>query len=256
MMTTNSIKALLVDDEASARENLTDLLIKFCPEVQIVGEAVNVDNALKQIRKHQPNVVFLDIEMPRKSGFELIKAFGDVNFYIIFVTAYDQYAVKAFEVSAIDYLLKPIAVERLQEAVRKLSLQQEKDSYKTRLEALKTNIRNTAFKNLIIPYKSGYISIHIQAIIAIEAERMYSNLYVRNPKTKTVVHYLYSKNLGYFEHLLEQHASFLRVHHSWMLNTDYVQFYSRKNRNIVLKGSLTVPVGKTYKAVFEDFMGF
>ncbi|MEM9686112.1 MAG: response regulator transcription factor [Bacteroidota bacterium] len=255
-MKTNTIKALLVDDEERARRSLTKLLIRFCPEVQILGQAANVGQALEQLRIHKPELVFLDIEMPKQSGFELIHALGSPDFYIIFITAYDQYAIKAFEVSAIDYLLKPVAVERLQKAVRKVLLQQQQQDYADRFEVLKTNTTGASFEKLVVPYKGGHVHIDIEDIIAIEADRMYSSLFVLAHKKNIIKTYLYSRELGYMEKLFEHVPHLYRIHRSWLVNTRHIQFYSKKERSIVLKHNLIVPVSKSRKPAFEIFMGF
>ena len=253
-MMTKIIKAILVDDEASARENLSMLLGRFCPEVEITGEAANVDDAIQLVRNNTPDVVFLDVEMPKKSGFELINAFTAINFNVVFVTAYDQYALKAFEVSAIDYLLKPIAIDRLKEAVHKITQQQQK-SYTNRFGALKTNTDSNTLKKLAIPHGSDYAIVNIEDIIAIEADRMYSRLSVSPPRATAIKSYTYSKKLSYFENLFEHHSNLRRVHRSWMVNTRHMQSYSRKEHNIMLKNNMVVPVSKSYKQTFEAALG-
>lgn len=253
-MMTSTIKALLVDDEANARKNLRRLLTRFCPEVEILGEAAGVDEAVIQIRKRPPDLVFLDIVMPEKSGFELLTALPDADFHVIFITAHDQYAVKAFEVSAIDYLLKLVEGDRLQKAVQKVvKEQQKKQSYKPRLEALRDNILSENFKTLAIRKKNGHSIVSIENIITIEADGVYTWLSVLSPNAKTVKRYLYSRGLVYFKTFSK---NFIRVHRSWIINATYVQSYFRRNRSIVLAHNINVPLSKTYKKGFEDFMGF
>ena len=116
----NTIQAIIVDDEQSARDILTNLLARFCPQVEVLGAYSNVPAAAAAIKELKPQLAFLDIEMPNYSGFEIVDFFHEVNFEMVFVTAYDQHAIKAFEVSAVDYLLKPIDIERLQSAVEKV----------------------------------------------------------------------------------------------------------------------------------------
>lgn len=248
------ITAILVDDEASARENLGLLLGRFCLEIEVIGEAVNVNEAKQLIQKSTPEVVFLDVEMPGKSGFDLINTLEYIDFQVVFVTAYDQYALKAFEVSAIDYLLKPVAVERLKEAVQKIRIQREQQSYKSRFEALKTNTHDKTLKKLAIPHGSDYAIVNIEDIITIEADRMYSKLSVTDSRTMTVKRYTYSKKLSYFEDLFE-HSSLHRVHRSWMINTRYMQSYSKKDHNVRLKNDMAIPVSKSYKEAFEASLG-
>lgn len=254
-MTDKRLKAILVDDEASAHKTLGNLLTRFCSEVEIIGHVTSVDEAVQQIQKHQPDVVFLDIEMPGKSGFELLKAFTPVHFHIVFVTAYNQYAIKAFEVSAMDYLLKPVVVERLQEAVAKVMLQQKREDYKVRFEALKSNTGGNTFKKLAIPQRNDCAVINIEDIIAIEADGMYSTLLVSYGPAKTITKYTYAKKLRYFENLFEQLPHLYRVHRSWMINTRYINAYSKKDCCISLKNKLKIPVSKSHKKAFETFLG-
>ena len=117
------IRAILVDDEESARDVLENLLKRFCPEVELLAKCTNVEQAVASIRELQPDLVFLDIEMPNYAGYEIVKFFPEINFELIFVTAYDKYAIRAFEVSAVDYLLKPIDIDRLKNAVSRVMKQ-------------------------------------------------------------------------------------------------------------------------------------
>lgn len=250
------IKALLVDDETKARMSLEKLLTRFCPEVDIAGKAANVDEAIQQVYLHQPDVIFLDIEMPEKSGFTLIHAFEKVNFHVVFVTAYDYYAVKAFEVSAVDYLLKPVDVERLKEATQKVVAQQHRQEYSNRFEAVESNIQGKELKKLAIPYKDDYAIVNIDNILNIEAARMYSIISVSDTPKQTIKHYTYSKELKYFEVLFEQVPNFIRVHRSWMINTRYITSYSKKDLHITLNNRIQIPLGRSYKTTFENLFGF
>ena len=254
--TKKTLQALLVDDEASAHENLTELLMRFCPEVDVVGNATHVDQAISLIGSIKPNLVFLDIEMPRKSGFELIDAFTSVDFHIIFVTAYNQYALKAFEVSAIDYLLKPVEVDRLKDAVHKVALQQEQESYKKRFETLKTNTENETLKKIAIPHKSDFAIVDIENIVTIEADRMYSKLSVLDASAKAIKTYIYAKKLSHFEDLFEQLPHFYRVHRSWIINSRYVDTYSKKDHTLHLTNGTKIPVSKSRRERLEKSLGF
>ncbi len=241
----NKIKAVVVDDEINARENLQYLLKEFCEEIEVVSEASNVDEAVKVIEKNKPQIVFLDIEMPQKNGFQLLNEFSEINFQIIFITAYDIYAIKAFEVSAIDYLLKPIDIDRLKESVKKARkvINQNLDT-SSRLELLKENKKEV--KRIAIPYKSDYAIVNIEDVICIEADRMYSVIYTSKSKKYTV-----AKKLSYYEKLLCERGSFIRVHRSWIVNINEVNMYSKKEKEVTLKNQTKVSVSKTYKDSFE-----
>ena len=135
----NKIPTIIVDDEINARENLRYLTATFCKNIEIIYEASNVNEAIIAIEKHDPKLVFLDIEMPQKNGFQLVDYFKKINFYIIFVTAYDKYAIRAFKVSALDYLLKPIDISDLKIAVKKARTNINNDDFKNRTQLLKEN---------------------------------------------------------------------------------------------------------------------
>ena len=248
------IKAIIVDDEINARENLRYLIENFCPNIQILDEAENVDEAITFIEKHKPQLVFLDIEMPQKNGFELIKHYDSIDFHIVFVTAYDQYAIKAFEVTAVDYLLKPIAIDRLKEAINKVSQQEEQRNLSNRYEALKENTKHKKIKKLSIPYKSDYVIIPVENIIVIEADRMYSSLHISD---KTIdKKYVYAKKLRHFEDIFSELSNFMRIHRSWLINTDYIKSYSKKDKEILLQNDMKIPVSKSHKDKLEKLLGF
>lgn len=235
------ITGIIIDDEQSARDNLSYLVNKYCLGITIVSEANNVDNAIVAIKKHEPDIVFLDIEMPQKNGFQLLEAFSEINFQVVFVTAYDKYAIKAFEVAALDYLLKPIDIDRLKEVGKKIK--NAIQSANNRLQLLK---ENTKFLNKIaVPYKSDYAILNIEDIICIEADRMYSIIYLKGAKK-----YITSKKLSYYENLLSENNRFTRVHRSWLLNTIHELSYSKKEKKVGIEG-FEIPVSKGYKEQFE-----
>lgn len=238
----NKIKAIIVDDELKARENLRYLIKDYCPNLEIISEVSNVDDAIIAINEHAPNVVFLDIEMPQKNGFQLLEAFNKINFQVVFVTAYDTYAIKAFEVAALDYLLKPIDINRLKEVAQKINtiIVQESDK---RLQLLKENKK--VLKKIAIPYKRDYIILAINDIICIEADRMYSILYLKNKKK-----YVTAKSLSYYQSLLSENNQFVRTHRSWVINTNYDISYSKSKKILLIEG-FEIPISKSYKEGFE-----
>lgn len=242
------ITAIIVDDELNARENLRYLLREFCENVNVISEASNVDEAVLAIKKHTPQLVFLDIEMPRKNGFQLLNEFSEIDFQIIFVTAYDMYAVKAFEVAALDYLLKPIAIERLQEAVKKaVNLISKPLETKEKLQVLKDNKKQ--LRKIAIPYKTDYVILNITDVLCIEADRMYCTLYtVKGAK------YVIAKKLSYYEKLLCNEIDFIRLHRSWIVNLSKIETYSKRTKEVVLETQFKVPVSKANKEEFEKLL--
>ena len=241
----NKIQAIIVDDEVNARENLYYLVNEFCKNIEIVSKVSNVNDAVINIKKHKPKLIFLDIEMPQKSGFKLLEEFLEIDFHIIFVTAYDKYAIRAFEVAAIDYLLKPVDIERLKEAVKKVSRIVKNEKYnQENINVLKINKKET--KKIAIPYKSDYMILNVEEILCIGADRMYVNLYIQKNKK-----YIVAKRLSYYEELLCEEKGFFRVHRSWIVNLNKIQMYSKKEKEVTLEDNFKVPVSKSYKEKFE-----
>ncbi len=240
----NKLSAIIVDDEINARENLRYLLNDFCKNINILGEATNVDEAVKVITKHQPQIVFLDIEMPQKNGFQLLNEFEEINFHIIFVTAYDSYAIKAFQVTAIDYLLKPIDVSLLEKAIKKAEKHIENKTQSKRINLLQKN--NKKITKIAIPYKNDYAIVNIGDIFCIEADRMYSVLHMKSNKK-----YMVAKKLSYYEKLLCDNTEFIRLHRSWIINVEKIETYSKKEKEVILETQFKVPVSKSYKENFE-----
>jgi two-component system LytT family response regulator len=214
------LNAIIVDDEAHCCKTLNALLKRYSPEVNVVAICANGADALKAIRELNPNLVFLDVEMPKMNGFEMLEQLGEINFHLIFVTSYDAYALKAIRFSAIDYLLKPVDREELQRAVQKVVKRMETplpEQLKIILEKMQ---HPTAASNKIaLPTMEGLQMIAVEFIISCEANDNYTTLTLKNNK-KIVV----SCTLKVIEELLEDH-SFLRVHRSFLVNLDEVEKY-------------------------------
>lgn len=244
----NKIKAILVDDEESARDVLENLLRRFCPELELLAKCNNVESAVEAIKIHQPNLVFLDIEMPNYRGYELVNFFTDIDFEIIFVTAYDRYAIKAFEVSAIDYLLKPIEIDRLQESVSRVSCKFDKQQNTEKIAHLKETLSNKSLQSILIPKNGNQYVVALKDIIAIEAQESYSCVYTKAEK------YLMSKNLKHFERMLETNSNYIRVHKSWIINVDFIQHYSKSDLTIKLEADVCAKLSKYKKVEFETLL--
>ena len=239
------LKAIIVDDEESARNVLSSLLSTFCPTIEIIATCSNVIEAVETIKKHRPDVVFLDIEMPNYAGYELVSFFEKINFEIIFVTAYDQYAIKAFEVSAVDYLLKPVEIKRLKESVNRLKNKidlADNHNYQT----LSENLKNDTISKIIIRHNNCQKVISIKNIIAIEAKEAYSCIHTSNEK------YLMSKNLKHYETVLDQNDSFFRTHKSWIINISHLITFSKSKLEIKLTSGIIAKLSKYRKSAFED----
>lgn len=242
------LKAVIIDDEESARNVLSNLLTRFCPSVLLVGTASNLVDGFKIINDKTPNVVFLDIEMPNYSGFEIVHFIQEINFEIIFVTAYDKYALKAFDVSAVDYLLKPIDIEKLKNSVQKVSKIVETKSFVNHYKILEESLKNNEIKNIVISEKGIKKIISVADIIAIEANEAYSVIYTIEQE------FVMSKNLKYFENILDDNKHFLRSHKSWIVNKNYIQKYSLSLMEIYLQKNVIAKLSKYKKQEFDDFM--
>jgi two-component system, LytTR family, response regulator len=222
---------IIVDDEPSARDLLQSIIQDYCSNVEILALCDDLPTAVKAIKKHQPNLVFLDIELPGYSGLEIMDFFSaeEVNFSIIFTTAYNEYALQAFKLSAVDYLLKPIQHEELVAAVERFHLQ---NNQSEKLQALKTNLdAHTAFVDKRIAVNTDTI-LHFlkpKEIIMIKAEASYSEFFLQNGSTV-----LASKNLKHFEETLSNIPFFFRSHKSYIINLHWVKQYVKSEGGFIL----------------------
>jgi two-component system LytT family response regulator len=241
------IKTILVDDEPSANVILASLLDRIDAGVDIVSKCENLEQAVVAIKKHQPDLVFLDIEMPNFAGYEITSFFDEVNFEIIFVTAYDHYAIKAFEIAAIDYILKPIEVDRLEEAVakfkKKTAANTAQVNYQIMLETLETNSVN----KIIIQSSNGQKVVQANEITCIEAGRSYCTIHTVDGNK-----YVQTKNLKHFESILTNLPNFFRCHKSWFINLHHLEFYSKSDLTLELISCKNVKLSKYKKVEFED----
>jgi len=241
------IKAIIIDDEERARRVLKTSLEEHCEGVEIITSCKNVPDGVLAINEHNPDVVFLDIEMPDYSGFELLGFFKKVDFEIIFVTAYSEYAVRAFEVSAIDYILKPIELDKLQEALNKLRERIKEQNMYTRLSTLKSNLQNKCIKKIAVPVKDGLLFVEVKDILGIDADGSYSKLHMTNGSSLLV-----SKKLKYFEQLLEGNTQFFRIHRSHIVNLSHITKYSKHNSIVQLGEYYKAHVSREQKSKLED----
>jgi two-component system LytT family response regulator len=231
------MKAIIIDDEKRARVSLALLLQEYCPQITVVAECENLPEGVKAIRKFQPDLVLLDIEMPGHSGLELLDFFdeNDVNFSIIFTTAYNEYAIQAFKFSAVDYLLKPINPEQLTEAIARLEKQKQKvANYKL----LKETIHQDSLTKIAVPSGNTLIFIDTTKISYIKGEGAYSEVFCNNG-TKHLV----SRNLKNFEDILCLDTRFMRVHKSYIVNFEQVVAYNKSDGgSLELETGIHVPV--------------
>jgi two-component system LytT family response regulator len=244
------IKTIIVDDEQPSREALATYVREYCPELKICATCDSANTAYEAILKHQPSLLFLDIEMPTKNGFDLLNMFKAPEFKVIFVTAYSDYAIKAFRFSAADYLLKPVKIDELIDAVRKI-----KEALGTRsaiAESHPTPLPEKqevdAIDNLIISDLDGFTVIKLDDLILCQGEGYCTHFYISGKRKITS-----SRNLKYYEELLLP-RQVVRVHHSWLVNLHHVTGITRQGE-ILLSDELRCPLGSSYKNRFFRLVG-
>ena len=215
------LRTIIIDDEEKARENLDDIIKEYCSGVEVVAHAESVQGAIEHIVNYQPDLVFLDIEMKSETGFDLLEKLPEVNFEIIFITAYHEYAVKAFKFSAIDYLLKPINIEELQNAIKRVSQKKARESINERFQLFMENLNpsGNSINKIALPTMDGLVFVKIDEIIQCKSLDNYTEFYQTNG-SKILV----SKTIKYFEELLSDH-NFFRVHRSHLINLDHIKKY-------------------------------
>ena len=215
-----TIKAIIIEDETGPREVLQDLLENFCPNVHVVGVAANTFDAETLIKQHQPDLLFLDIEMPNRSGIEFLKEQENINYSVIFTTAFDKYAIQAIKLSALDYLLKPIDIKELIKAVHRITIEKEQEHIK-KINNLIHN-QNSGQK-IALNHSSRIDFIDLDHIIYCKADGSYTNFVLKNKQTIVV-----SKPLKEFESTLPNDI-FFRSHKSYLVNIHAVVHYDKEN---------------------------
>lgn len=244
------IKAIIIDDEERARILLKGMLKEFVNDVEVIEECKDLPNGIKAIKKHSPDLVFLDIEMPGHSGIELLDFFNDneVNFDIIFTTAYNQYAIKAFKLSAIDYLLKPIEIEELQQSIERYKIKQKRQQLD--YLALRENLSSSTNERIAIPIGNAIKFIEPSSIMCLKADSSYSEIYLED-STKLIV----SRTLKNFEEVLNSANGFLRCHKSFLVNVNFITDYVKSDGGyVVLKGGMELSISSEKTAELLEMM--
>jgi two-component system, LytTR family, response regulator len=241
------MKACIVDDEKKGRDSLQNLLHQYCSEVEVIGQADSIESAYQFITKNKPALVFLDVEMPQGSGFELLKRFEKVPFKTIFVTAHQHYAIKAIRFAAIDYLLKPVDVDELIAAVdnakRTLS-----SNYHQHYSALFENIENSRQGKIAIPVRDGVAFVSPSDIIRLQADGPYTHIFTLTDK------FTATKNIKEYEEMLHDY-NFFRAHHSHLINLKYVKRFSRLDGySAQMTDGSVVEVSRRKKEQFLELM--
>ncbi len=239
------IKSIIVEDELGAREVLKNYLSKYCPQVDVIGEAQNIKEAVPMLHELRPQLVFLDVEMPFGNAFDVLEACKDLHFETIFVTAFSEYSLKALNQSAAYYLLKPISIEELILAVNKVQEQISKVEIFDRNKIILENFRETKpeKQQVILPTLEGFEVVKMKEIIRLRGNGNFTDIYLQNGQKKMVCRFL-----KHFSEILP--LPFLRVHKSHIINLSFVKSYN-KGGFLTLNDLSEVEVSPTYK---EDFL--
>ncbi|WP_299128807.1 LytTR family DNA-binding domain-containing protein [uncultured Winogradskyella sp.] len=241
------IKTVIVDDELNAREFLEKLLQRYFPDkFAICAKCSSVDEALQAIDEHRPDLIFLDIQMPDKNGFELLKSIDTVSFEVVFTTAFSEFAIKAIKYSAFDYLLKPINYIDLLSTVKRFEAQQSTKQKAHRIELLLNNVGNLSadFQKLTIPTETGFTLVNKSNILYAQADDNYCLIYLVDGTTITA-----SKTLKSIEELITA-PNFFRVHKSYLVNLNYIKHFHKATMQIELVNAIRIPVSHRKQSSF------
>lgn len=222
------INAIIVDDEEDGREGLRLAIRNFCPNVNLLAVCSSAEEGIECISRHAPDLVFLDVQMPQKSGFDLLKELSPINFKVIFVSAFDKYAIKAIKFSALDYLLKPVDIDELVSAVNKVNDSMPRSMFQIQSAWNNVQHRSGKIDRLAVATFDGIDFFRTNDIIFCKADGNYTHLYLVDKAVRLV-----TKNLKDFENIL-QDSGFCRVHHSFLINLAHVQKYVRGEGGYVL----------------------
>jgi len=243
------LRVVIVEDEIHSREALKSLLMEFCEGIEIAGMAADVETAVSLIKQTTPDLLFLDVELQTGTGFDVLDQLHEVNFEIVFTTAFEQYAVKAIKLSSLDYLLKPIDIEELQRAVEKASVKKDEVVQKQKLEALMSNLGSAGKKKICLATSDGIEFINIQDIVYCEANGSYTNFHLTNGTTILV-----SKNLKEYETILSD-QNFMRVHNSFLINlTEVKKFVKSEGGYILMKNNAQISISQKKRDEFLERM--
>ncbi|MEO8111425.1 MAG: LytTR family DNA-binding domain-containing protein [Ginsengibacter sp.] len=245
------IRSIIIDDEQHCVKSLVKDLEQHCPSIEIIEKCNSAKEGIMAIKKLQPDLVFLDVEMPWMNAFEMLEILGDINFSIIFTTAHDEFAAKAFRISAVDYLLKPIDAQDLKVAVKKVENKLEQGSNVPHINNLLQNIRQPFDEQKIaLPVREGYEFVEVSSIIYCHAEGAYTKVFIREKRPMLI-----SRTLGDVAELLPTEI-FQRIHHSTLVNVSYIsQFLRSDGGYIVLKSGERLSVSKTKKDMLMARLG-
>jgi two-component system LytT family response regulator len=242
------LRTMIIDDETDSILFLSQALKAFCPFVSLVGTATTVEDGIGGIVSNRPDLVLLDVEMSPGTGFDILDKLTERNFEVIFITAHNDYAIQAFRHSAVDYILKPVDIRELVQAINKVN-QSVSRNHLMNFNVLLENIRTEIPNKLAIPTSNGYEYINVDDIIRLEADRSYCNFYLAE-KRKIMV----SKCLNDFQQKLDV-RKFFRAHHSYLINLAHVKSFTRKDGGYVeMTDGSHIPIARRKKDFFVEAM--
>lgn len=248
------VRTIIVEDEPNNQQLLANLIERFCPGVEVLGMATTALEGADLIRAYQPDLVFLDIQLPHHNGFELFKWFPDQQFEVIFTTAHAEFAVKAIRLAALDYLLKPISLWELTDALERFRKKRARELVRLpnekQVAVVEEHLQNTTEPRLALPCVEGYEVVAISAIICCEAEGSYTRFHFVKGQASQLV----SKNIKQYEELLEEYQ-FRRVHRSHLVNPNHVTRIIRgKIPSLVMSDGRHVDVSRRRRAILDTFV--
>lgn len=244
------LSTVIIDDEPRARETIKNMLELYCPELVLIGEAANVVNGVQLIKELHPEVVLLDIKMPDGSGFDLLQQLEAIDFALVFITAFDEYAIKAFKFSAIDYLLKPIDPDELTNTLARIKSYKKNENLD--ISVVLSNLRELKkeHKKLVLKTSESIYVVGVQDIIRCEASGNYTSFYLANEKPILVSH-----TLKEYEEMLKEYG-FLRVHQSHLVNLAHVKRYNKSDGGmLVMTDNKMVPVATRKREMLLNVLG-
>ena len=243
------MKAIIIDDEQKARNLISILIKENFNHIETIYEASNLEDGVRIIKEFSPEIVFLDIEMPNHSGLEIVNFFepNQINFQIIFVTAYNDFAVQAFKISAADYLLKPVDVAEFKLAVERATKNINNHKINSNLSDLKKAFQQMALNKIVLDVPKGILFVSHDDIIMFEADGMYTKVYMKNEETQLIC-----KPLKHFAQQLEDKSIFYKPHRSYLINLKYLKELSKKDGYyLIMENRKTIPIAKDN---VEEFM--
>lgn len=242
------MNVVIIDDEKSARNLIETMLLDTCQEVKKIFKAPDLESGVALINEQNPDIVFLDVEMPKYSGLKLLDFFEDqkIGFQIIFITAYDKYAIEAFKLSAIDYLLKPIHVNELKRAVSKATAIIQEKEVSQKLEKLKESIQHLKLNTLPLEVPKGISFVSYDDILFFEADAMYTKVHMKDDSIELV-----SKPLKHFTDQLDGNEFFYKCHRSYLINLRHIkQFLKHDGGYLIMSNDENIPIAKNKKEEF------